>query len=188
MDTVFNADGQIEAYGPVANGRRVGMWSFFGIDREPYKTVNYTGDGSCLIKVYSSQPYRAIYYRSDIDDVELQYVDAPAFYLMVYSNGIRDSIDGAVRHGYSATYYPRGGVYCEGRYSMGLRDSTWVYHHPNGVVSNKVEFLNDLPNGIFESYREDGVIRTRGHYSMGRKTGEWLLYDDKGAVVEKSMW
>lgn len=187
-DTVFTIDGQVEAFGPTAAGRRIGLWSFFGIDQQPYKTVNYMHDGSCMMKIFSSQPYRAIYYRTGIDDVTAQYIPAPAFYLMLYAQGISDSLGGAIREGYTATYYPQGGVYCEGRYENDMRDSTWVYHYPDGIVSSKVQFLDDLPNGVFESYQENGARLAVGNYVMGRKSGEWLHYDAKGVFVEKVVW
>jgi len=132
---------------------------------------------------------------------------------------------------YARLYYENGKPAAEGRYLDKNKDSTWNYYsmfdgqlimkenykegrregeslkfYSNKNVSERIVFVNDERNGVWEQFFSDGTLRLRGHYQNNNREGEfnswtgngnpsisghyyngvmhgrWTYYDEKGEV------
>jgi antitoxin component YwqK of YwqJK toxin-antitoxin module len=60
----------------------------------------------------------------------------------------------------------------------GRKQGCWEYYYPNGQLSTKGSYNNDMLDGIWEFYHEDGDLYYKGSYVNGLKDGMWEYYQN----------
>lgn len=80
-------------------------------------------------------------------------------------------------------FYDAGDNRDEGEYIEGMRNGMWQSSYPDGTISFKGKFVDDLPNGKHTWYWDNGKVKQEGTFVMGRKNGEWKKYDKEGFPV-----
>ena len=169
-DTLFNQTD--------TKGRQQGFWE----KRYPNELLQYKGffkDGHPsgeFLRYYEEGPLKALMHFSD---------------------------DGQVSR--AKLYYQDGQLAGEGKYVGNLKDSTWNYYsffggqlafvenyhagkkeglstkfYPDGNVSEKLEWKNDLKHGNWEQYYPDGTLLLKSAYHNGKLNGEYLIYHPDG--------
>jgi antitoxin component YwqK of YwqJK toxin-antitoxin module len=104
-------------------------------------------------------------------------------------------------------FYEDGQLAAEGYYYNSLKDSLWKYYsyfegtlisdeiyrkgkkyglshkyYPNGVVTEIIEWKDDIKEGIWEQYYQDRSIRLKGSYLNDELSGEIIIYYPDGNV------
>ncbi len=70
---------------------------------------------------------------------------------------------------------------------LGLQGLDEIFHD-NGNLQSKVNFKNNLEEGIMESYFENGKLESKGVYVLGKKMGDWQSYYQNGNLEEKGTY
>jgi antitoxin component YwqK of YwqJK toxin-antitoxin module len=101
------------------------------------------------------------------------------------------------------TYYPNGKLESTGTLINGKKNGTWVYYFENGNVSRKINFKDDLEDGLVKTFFPDnkrneeifysngnvdslyrfyrtGKMKERTYYSSNRKDRNTFLFDSLG--------
>jgi len=58
--------------------------------------------------------------------------------------------------------------------------------YPNGVLQEKLGFLNGKRQGIAKTWSENGVLRVESYYNQNRLVGVYKSYWENGALSEES--
>lgn len=80
-------------------------------------------------------------------------------------------------------FYDAGDNRDEGEYIEDMRNGMWQSLYPDGSISFKGKFVDDLPNGKHTWFWENGKIKKEGSYVMGRKNGDWKKFDKAGFAI-----
>lgn len=92
------------------------------------------------------------------------------------------------------TYFDNGELESEGQYDENITMSgEWKYYYQNGKMKEKVNFNNNVEDGVFVEYHENGNLKTEGTYVPvtfgveveGLESGELKEYDENGQLVAK---
>jgi antitoxin component YwqK of YwqJK toxin-antitoxin module len=70
----------------------------------------------------------------------------------------------------------------EGKYENGLKTGIWKHYFSNGVLQNRLTFVDNRPNGYAIMYHENGKIYEEGIWKNNRWVGNYKLYYDNGNV------
>ena len=107
-----------------------------------------------------------------------------------------------------ANYYPSGYKQREGQFLRDAKHGEWKYYSEKGVLDSiivysqgnregisqtysegklfkKMEYLHNLPNGVYEEYFPEGTKKTEGTYNKGKKQGTWKYFNPQGAVLKE---
>lgn len=58
---------------------------------------------------------------------------------------------------------------------------TW--YHANGSVKETGYFINNIKDGVWETYNENGVKTSEANYSAGIKNGNWSIWNEQGVLT-----
>ena len=76
-----------------------------------------------------------------------------------------------------------------GVFKNGLKNGPWVKYYPNGNPEFVKTYINDIPNGPYESYTYDtNSVLMKGNYVNGLKEGEWRLYNPVGELIQTTIF
>ncbi len=70
----------------------------------------------------------------------------------------------------------------EGTYDSGMKVGIWKLYFPNGVLHNRLTYVENRPNGYAIMYHENGKIYEEGLWKYNRWVGNYKLYYDNGNV------
>lgn len=57
-----------------------------------------------------------------------------------------------------------------------------IEYCPKGKICMKMNFKDDLKDGLYEEYFSNGKIKLRGFYTKDKRSGVWTQYFDNGVV------
>lgn len=179
------ADGIVYKTGQYDNGKKVGVWTYYGkggkstgmVEREEnYKDGKLDGvvktfdeSGSVTMTAeYKEGKYngKTKYYKKGVITMQEEMVNGERNGKMIeYENGKKwketDYVDAKI-NGQQITYYVE-----------------------NGKVSRITNYKDDKQNGSYKNFNKDGSVYEEGAFKDGYKDGEWKKYDAKGKVTEK---
>lgn len=67
----------------------------------------------------------------------------------------------------------------------GYRQGEWIWYHPNGIIEQKGNFINDKWNGPSIAYHENGNLRFEANYKNDSLDGDYLFYSKTGQLTNK---
>lgn len=74
-------------------------------------------------------------------------------------------------------YYENGNKKQEGHYVANKKADWWLFYNINGRISKKVEFKNNLQEGLCLIYKNGELIKAE-QYKAGVKINEWTTLSD----------
>jgi len=171
-------DGKLKATGRYTKDNKNGLWKFYFNSGQLEQVGAYkNGSPDSTWRWYFSNGKlmrEEFFYNGLSDGLMTEY----NFGGKVITQG--DYIEGK-REG--KWFYDAGDNRDEGEYIEGMRNGMWQATYPDGMISFKGKFVDDLPNGKHSWYWDNGKIKMEGTYIMGRKNGEWKKYDKEGFPI-----
>ena len=186
-------------------GRKTGHWK---VEYPNGKTL-YEGEFveghpvGAMIRYYESGAVRA---RMEFDPEQNR-----SYAYLFYKNGrpaadgwyvkqIKDSVwtyysefDGSVRirepyvdgklDGMARSYYSSGLISEEVEWKENIKEGTWKQYYAGGVPRLSGQYKDGLLHGTYEIYHSDGTIKIRGSYLENKSHGTWYFYDEKGEEI-----
>jgi uncharacterized protein len=168
-------DGKLKAIGDYNKDKKAGLWKFYYQSGQVEQVGTYVdGEPDSTWKWYHSNGklMREEYFLNGLSDGLMTEYNVNG---KVVTQG--DYIEGKKE---GKWFYAAGDNRDEGEYIEGMRNGWWQSTYPDGTISFKGKFVDDLPNGKHTWYWENGKIKQEGTYIMGRKNGEWKKYDKDG--------
>lgn len=78
-------------------------------------------------------------------------------------------------------------LFMEGEIANAQKQGEWRYYL-DGQLSEKIEYLDDVQNGIYEAYYPNGQIRVKCTYVNGLAEGTYTVFDTQGNIsLEETM-
>lgn len=75
----------------------------------------------------------------------------------------------------------------EGEIAASMKQGVWIYYL-DGIIIEKIEYLDDIQNGSYEAYYPNGQIRVACQFVNGLAQGLFTVYDPQGNIsMQKSM-
>ena len=116
--------------------------------------------------------------------------DVPVGHFIYYyegEGGIMSEIfyRGITGTGYAKAYHRNGMVQAEGIYKNQLKDSTWTYYDPKGVLTQREDFKGGELHGDQITYYESGNVAERITYEYGAEQGAWMRKWEDGTMRTK---
>ena len=116
--------------------------------------------------------------------------DVPVGHFIYYyegEGGIMSEIfyRGITGTGYAKAYHRNGMVQAEGIYKNQLKDSTWTYYDPKGVLTQREDFKGGELHGDQITYYESGNVAERITYEYGAEQGAWIRKWEDGTMRTK---
>jgi len=137
----------------------------------------------------SSRSYTSLFYSSSKPAAEGWYVDQRKDSVWTYYS----EFDGSIRiretylegklHGLSNKYYPDGKISEKVEWKDNVEDGIWKQYYKNDVLRLSGSYKNGLLQGSYEVYSSESTIMIRGNYLDNKSHGMWLYYNEKGEEV-----
>ncbi len=88
-----------------------------------------------------------------------------------------------------AEYHPRDEQWAHGR-ADGNQDKQglWRYWHSDGAKKREIEYLDDVPHGVFRGYDAAGTLRQEGTLEHGDQVGLWRDHDESGELESEAAY
>ena len=188
IDTLYDKSGEVEAYGEIKNGKRIGTWYFNIRDNVSYRTITYLDNNVAIEKRYSNNNYHNYIYS---DEMYVQSVDTiynNNFFLFSYREAKFDSLNYQIKYdGIYFTYYPNGNIRAIGFNKNNRRQGKWRYMYDNGNILALKYFKNGYCYGKWITYYKSpkNQIFIKGRYSKNAKKGVWKEYYPNGVLKKK---
>ncbi|MDD2198536.1 MAG: hypothetical protein PHE08_02295, partial [Bacteroidales bacterium] len=113
-------------------------------------------------------------------------------YIIITSEGKErlyvDSEEHSVLHGNYKTYNIKGINLISGKYELGKKVDKWIMNNNNGDRIRIEQYLNDQPDGKWESWYDHGVKKSEINYKNGLKEGKTIYYDPKGNIEYEALF
>lgn len=160
-------------------GLRQGYWE----QRYPNGNIRYKGvfrDGKPvgeLLRYYTDGNKMAVMNFDETGtkaEAELFYENGFTAAKGNYVNEQRDSI----WHFYSQ--YDEGLLMARENYRTGDKHGVSVIYFPNGEISQKLTYRNDLRHGEWKQFYMGGTLKLEGHYENGSREGDFAMYTPEG--------
>jgi antitoxin component YwqK of YwqJK toxin-antitoxin module len=188
----FHPNGRPAVEGRYLDGRRVGVWSWWG------------EEGRLLRRVRSDGPFEELLFGEDIRNPNTAYFNTAKKKL---SEGILKFDKG---HGKWTYWFNDGTPRARGNFLGGLPDGRWVLLYPDGQVRGIEEyrlglrhglFMKAYPNGqeevegrmdhglrvgLWRFWYPSGQIKTEGKYRNDREEGEWRYWSEEGKLEKRA--
>jgi antitoxin component YwqK of YwqJK toxin-antitoxin module len=119
--------------------------------------------------------------KSEYARVKLLYEDGQTAAIGLYFNSVKDSI------WIYYSYYDRSLTASES-YNKGLRHGMMISYYINGDVSEKLEWVNDKKEGMWEQYYQGGTLKMNVKYADNKLEGDFFVYDINGKPSLKGMY
>jgi len=187
VDTLYNKDGSIEAYGEIRNEKRYGVWYFNFRDGKSYKTINYLENGEALVKYFSDEDLTNAIELDGMRALPYNFKNQ-IFYLSKYIEGHYSFPDYDITYnGLYYTYYPSANASSKGNVVNDEFDGKLIRNYKSGVRMNVINFSNGKLNGEWITYREEPQLRiwTKGDYYENAKIGTWKEYYSNSQIKEE---
>ncbi len=188
IDTLYDKSGEVEAYGEIKNGKRIGTWYFNIRDNVSYRTITYLDNNVAIVKEYSnSDDYNFI----DFDEMYAKRLDTihnDKFYLLSYKEVKYDSSNyNIIYNGMIYTYYPNGSKISSIFFKDRRPDGKWEFFYDNGNILALKYFKNGYCYGKWITYYKSpkNQIFIKGRYSKNAKKGVWKEYYPNGVLKKK---
>jgi antitoxin component YwqK of YwqJK toxin-antitoxin module len=62
----------------------------------------------------------------------------------------------------------------------GSREGSFINYYPNGEISEKTEYKNNMKNGNWEQYFKGNVPKLMAHYENNKLEGGFIVYFNTG--------
>ncbi len=184
IDTLYDTEGNIEAYGEVRGEKRYGVWYFYLKNGKSYKTITYLENKEAVVKYYSDQKMTWGVEQDAILTSPYFEIENSKFYLSGFYNALYDKNYKITYHGISHTYYPTSGTIRVGKWENGKQNGEWIFRYPNGYVKNRKNFANGALNGKWETFYQEPIkqLWIEGQYKNNAKSGVWKMYYKNGQL------
>lgn len=174
----FYPDGKLKATGSYTKDERKGLWKF-------YFTTGQLEQVGAYLNGHPDSTWRWFHSNGQLMREEFFYEGLSDGMMTEYNARGKiiiqgDNIEGK-REG--KWFYDEGDNRDEGEYVEDMRNGLWQSFYPDGSVSYKGKYIEDLPNGKHTWYWDNGKIKQEGSYVMGRKNGDWKKFDTEGFLV-----
>ncbi|PLW92357.1 MAG: hypothetical protein C0592_11085 [Marinilabiliales bacterium] len=70
----------------------------------------------------------------------------------------------------------------EGEIASSVKQGVWIYY-VNGILSEKIEYLDGVQNGLYEAYYPNGQLRVQCTFVDGEAHGSYIVYDTQGNIT-----
>lgn len=174
----FYPDGKLKATGPYEKDVRKGLWKFY-FNSGQLEQVGAYLDGQ------PDSTWRWFHSNGQLLREETFYEGLSDGIMTEYDAQGKiviqgDNIEGK-REG--KWFYDEGDNRDEGEYIEDMRNGLWQSFYPDGSVRFTGKYIEDLPNGKHTWYWENGKVKEEGSYVMGRKNGDWKKFDTEGFLI-----
>ena len=71
---------------------------------------------------------------------------------------------------------------------MNKKEGEFANYYPDGTLSTRTIFKNDLPHGEFKQYFSNGKVNLEGAYVDGKLTGKQVIYYETGAIQSEDFY
>ncbi len=87
-------------------------------------------------------------------------------------------------------YHPNGFISSKGRYINQLKEGKWKFYSASveGYLINEEEYKGNLRNGPSVKYYPDSTVAERLAYINDKREGEWLQYHTNGKMFLRSFY
>ncbi len=87
-------------------------------------------------------------------------------------------------------FHPNGFISSKGKYINQLKEGTWKFYSSSveGYLINEEEYKGNLRNGPSVKYYPDGTVAERLNYVSDKREGEWLQYHTNGRLFLRSFF
>lgn len=83
-------------------------------------------------------------------------------------------------------YYLDGTKQGEGFFLKGKLNGQRFLYFPNGVLSDRINYVNGITHGQEERFYEDGTLKQKGNFANGKEVGLWELFHPNGALQQRT--
>lgn len=87
-------------------------------------------------------------------------------------------------------YHPNGFISSKGKYIDQLKEGKWKFFSSaiNGYMINEETYLKNTRHGLSMRYYPDSTLAEKVNYVNGRKEGEWLQYHPNGKLFLRAYY
>jgi antitoxin component YwqK of YwqJK toxin-antitoxin module len=136
--------------------------------------LRFYEDGTCKARMVYPE-------NEDTVQVELYYQNAKlaakGHYLIMKKEG-----------SWSYYSYYSGKLVCQENYLHGLKAGFSHKYYASGILSEELEYNNDMKNGRWSQFYENGSPRLKGNYQINLRTGEFLVLYPSGQTQTKGQF
>lgn len=181
----FFADGTLKSEGNYSDGKPVGDWKYFHLNRktEQIGKFNKQGKPEGIWKWFyeDGKLLREENYRNGLRDGLLSEYDEDGKLVQEgeFVNGEEDG----------PWFYLTGDDYVKGNYRDGLRTGMWCTYSlakykdkTDSLLMFKGNYIEDLPDGKHIWFWDNGKVHDEGMYIMGKKEGDWVINNSDGTL------
>ena len=116
-----------------------------------------------------------VYINGKLDGLTKKFNEKYLIEEIPYKNGLQEGIH--------KIYSEKGGV-SEIPYVAGKREGLATVYFPNKQPAQKVQYFNDMKNGLNEKFHKDGTISASEYYKDDKLEGLSRYFDKKGYLAE----
>jgi antitoxin component YwqK of YwqJK toxin-antitoxin module len=87
-------------------------------------------------------------------------------------------------------YHPNGFISSRGKYTDQLKEGKWEFYSSliNGYLINEETYTKNVRNGISIRYYPGSAIAEKVNYVNGVREGEWLQYHENGRLLMRAFY
>lgn len=87
-------------------------------------------------------------------------------------------------------YHPNGFISSRGKYTDQLKEGKWKFYSSfiNGYLINEETYTKNIRNGMSVRYYPDSTIAEKVNYVKGVREGEWLQYHENGKMLMRASY
>lgn len=172
-DTVFNQTDK--------NGLKQGHWKKFFPNGKIMYQGTFKNDKPIgkMVRFYESGNKQAtMFFREDgiTSMTKLYYEDGELSAEGLYRKMQKDSV-------WNYYSYYTGTLVSKEYYAKGKKDGIQKSYYPNGVLSEEIEFKNDIKEGLWKQYFEDGKIKMTTTHKWNKVNGKYTFYYPTGVIM-----
>lgn len=94
------------------------------------------------------------------------------------------------REAEATIFHPNGFISSKGKYVDQLKEGKWRFYSSNinGYLLNEEIYSKNIRNGLSLRYYPDSTLAEKANYVKGVREGEWLQYHQNGKLLLKSFY
>ena len=96
---------------------------------------------------------------------------------------IREPYSNGKLEGMARSYYTSGMISEEVEWKQNIKEGAWNQYYAGGVPRLSGHHKGGLLHGTYEIYYSSGTIKIRGAYLENQSNGTWYFYDEKGKEI-----
>ena len=155
--------------------RPCGNWCFFYENGNPHAEGNFDTDDSLGSgwKIYA--PQGGDFVSDGYDSMRVVELTADHRPLSVsYFKGDNETL-----YRFNENY----SINAFGNIKDGKKEGRWEFFYANGQKMLEAQYIGNVENGLYNSYRENGIPYFRGFYINGKRANIWEFYDADGNLA-----